>query len=206
MLTALLATHLVLAPAVAKLDVYVETRRVGEVVWEEKKLDGGGKSTVLVMTMQVDGASARVRQETVVDSTGRATRKINELVNGKARRLVVAELSPKGANLTITEDGKMSQKFVPVSEKVPLENPSEFWFRPTVPKVGSKAVYYNFDMSELTWRLEETLYEGKGTREAGGKKFTGHLLTSRRGKIVMDEEGLPILLESEGLRMQKSNR
>lgn len=184
------------------LGIWINGAQVGTGVQTERFLTEGTKSTVLTLEIRPEQNGSRVRQETTVDSKGRATRKIMEVVSGRSnRKLILAELSLSGASVTITENGKTTKQVIPVSEQVPTENPSEFWFRTVKPKVGEKAVYYGFDMSELRWRLEEVVYEGPKTLEFNSRKLSGHQLKVRDGIALIDEKGRPLLIRTPGVEM-----
>lgn len=200
-LAALLLTQ-VPAPTETKLGLWINGAQVGTGIQSERFLPEGNKSTVLTLEIRPEQNGSRVRQETTVDAKGRATRKIMEIVSGRSnRKLIIAELSGTGANVTITENGKTSKQVIPVSDQVPTENPSEFWFRTTKPKVGEKAVYYGFDMSELRWRLEEVVYEGQKTLEFNSRKLSGHQLKVRDGIALVDDKGRPLLIRTPGVEM-----
>lgn len=159
------------------------------------------KSRQVVMTMDLSGpvANARIRQETIYDADGMATRKITETVVNKSERILyTAELNKKEARLTIKQGRKTETKVIPVSPDAPLKNPSTYWFDRTTPKVGDKVVYYAFEINEQAWRLQTVTFKGSETKTINGKPIKIHRLTVERGAtgtVLTDDKGFPLKMD-----------
>lgn len=189
--------------------VWMNGTKSGQAQITVKDLPEGKRQVLLTMTLKVASTEARIRQESIYDADGAASRKIMEsTVNGGQRTLLVAELNDKGAELTTTANGKTSKETIPLSAKAPRTNPSIFWFDRTQPKPGAKISYYSFEMNEKQWRLVTSNYLGPKSYALGGKSITAHrVIISRAGAEVenwMDAKGMPIaLIQGDAMKIER---
>ena len=201
LLSAVLLVAVAQAQSPDALKFGIQMQGVNAGTAEMTVIDLPNKNRQVVMTMDLKGpaGNARIRQETIYDGDGMATRKITETVLNKSERtLFTAELNKKEARLTIKRGKQTETKVIPVSPDAPLKNPSTYWFDRTTPKVGEKVVYYAFEINEQAWRLQSVTYMGAETKAVNGKPVKFHRLKVERGAagtVLTDEKGLPLKMD-----------
>ena len=189
--------------------VIMDGRSAGTAQITVRELPEGRRQVLLTMDLRIGGSASRVRQETIYEADGAASRKIQETSSAGKRRLLVAELSAQGAKLTTTEDGKASTVNVPLSAQAPRSNPSTFWFERSQPKAGARVSYYAFDLSDREWRLETTTFVGRRSFEHRGQAVQANRVTTSRGgrEVVnwVDDQGMPIaLIQGDAMRIERT--
>ena len=190
-------------------NVWMNGTKNGSAQITVKDLAESKRQVLLTMNLKMASTEVRVRQESIYEKDGAASRKIMETtVNGGQRTLVVAELSNKGATLTTTLNGKTTTEQIPLSAQAPRSNPSTFWFDRSQPKPGAKISYYSFEMTEKQWRLMTSSYVGPKPYKLGGKDVTAHhVIVTRSGVDVdnwMDLTGMPIaLIQGDSMKIER---
>lgn len=190
-------------PSEFKFNVEVRGSEAGSAVMTIRDLADQRRQVVMTMTLRVGGPTALVRQETIYDANGAASRKILETsVNGAQRQRVIAELTDAGASLTETLEGKTTTSQIPLAKDAPRSNAATFWFVRSRPRPQERQSYYTFDLGTKTWNLETTQF--MGTREitlAGQKRKVNEISILRAGErttALLDDAGVPWQLELPG--------
>ncbi len=190
--------------------VWMNGGRAGTAQITVKDLPDQRRQVLLTMTLKMGGPEAKVRQETIYEKDGAASRKILEsTLDGGKRSHILAELSDAGAKLTITEGGKTSTSNVPLSAKAPRSNPSTFWFDRTQPKVGEKISYYAFEIADRQWKLMTSTYMGLRDVEPASKPIKAHKVMLMRSGIEvanwLDAKGMPVaLIQGDSMRIERN--
>lgn len=169
---------------------------LGSATMSVRGLEGGQRQVGLTVQMRQSGQEVTVRQETIYNPDGSQRRMTLETVlNRNNRTTVRAEFDRSGATVTTVSGTKTDTRKVPLDAKAPRENPAIFWFAGKTPAVGEKAVYYFFTMSDQEWNLGETRYVGRRNATIGGGAFSAHELMTSRGRVWVDGQGVPLVME-----------
>lgn len=169
-------------------------------------LENGGKQVVVTMSLG-EKSPVKVRQESVYDNAGGPVRKIQEVIDakGNTQHKVVVSFDEAGAHCSIYRGGAPQVTTHELVKGAPRNNPSEFWFIKSRPRVGDKVTYYRYDVSASKWTLAETRYIGKKTIEIAGEKVDAHLIDSgAEGQTFVDDKGNPLVLVVGKIRMERT--
>lgn len=177
--------------------------RVGTARFTQKLLPDGGKLVQISMELAVGERKATVRQETRYNEKGEAVRMFQETIGGRpgTSRRIVASLSATGADLVVEQGGNRTTHRVPLASGAPRDNKSEFWFVRDRPKPGDVAEFYTFDLGTLEWRIRRIRYVRAAQARLSDRSVPAHELSVEEGRVLVDEDGLPIRLEMGGLTL-----
>jgi hypothetical protein len=182
-------------------------KAAGTATIELRLLSAGGKLTLVMIAFGPPGKpDTRVRQESVYDAKGAPVRLLQEVVgsDGRVRRRAVATFDEQGALLVVTEDGKATEKRVPLVRGAPRANAAEFWFLRDRPELGARETAFRFDLNEERWRLVEHVYRGQETVRVGGRATTLHRVDSEAGAAWLDDSGQPVIVQMGSVRMERT--
>lgn len=191
----------VLAGAQAKYVVTYDGKAVGSASVLQKAAEKGGKSVQMTIEMRGAGnADSHIRMESVFDATGAPVRKFMEASSGGKRlKTTIVTFDKAGAHVVIDEGGKRTTKDVGLVDTAPRANAAEFWFFRDKPKKGAELRCYLFDMDTLSWQLTTTVY--RGPDKVG--KFSGHNVSTERYASLVDDTGLPVLIDLGKTRLER---
>lgn len=189
----------------ATLRVTTRGSEAGTARCAQKLLSDGSKQVTISMDLKQGGRRVRMRAESVYGKDGRPIRMIQEATdpNGKVILRSVATFVAEGARLQQTSGGQTTEKMVPLSANLPRAATSEFWFIRDAPKPGAVSSYYSFSVTEGRWNLRNSKYVGPKTVQLGATTYRGHLLKDDDGTTIVDDQGLPIVIEMGDLRMER---
>lgn len=165
----------------------------------QRPVPDGGKFLEMRLDMKRDKVSTTVRRQSTFDAKMRCVRIVQEVVDAKGERnSTVVTLSESGAQVVHMGRSPRKSIFVPVAKGAPLAAKSEFWFWKLHPKIGEQCAYYAFDSEASEWKLTQATYEGDV--DLAGVKC--HKVSIQQGDRTtlswMDDEGMPVRIESEG--------
>jgi hypothetical protein len=193
-----------LAPAQIKMNVVVQGANVGTATLTQKLLPDGGKMVQLAMDLKGPGGTVRVRSENTYGADMKAKRKFLESYPGAGkRRQVIVDFSSDGADVTLEADGSRQKRVVPYPKDAKLENVSEFWFIKNTPKPGDTFKWHSFNVETLAWELETVQYVGMKTVRVSGRDIRGYEVKADKYTAILDSKGLPFLIETPSLRMER---
>ncbi|MCW5936781.1 MAG: hypothetical protein KIT11_05695 [Fimbriimonadaceae bacterium] len=165
-------------------------------------LPDGGKYVRLSLVMTYEnGARADVVQESTYDPKGRPVRFLQTVTGLGKRNTMVTEFDEAGAHVTIDPAKPPANVKWPEG---PLDDPSQFWFVKTRPKVGQTVKFLRFRPAKLDWVESAVTYIG--TREAVilGKLVTGNVVRVDGADALLDDSGDPLRLEVSGVTFERS--
>lgn len=172
----------------------------------QKLMPDGSKSVQLAIEIAgVAGTTAKVRSNTSYGASGEPTRMFFEVLTQKpvTRSQTTVTFDASGARAVVDRGGKREVKDFSLVEAAPRRVLSEFWFVRDMPIAGDQVDYYHFNVSKLEWELSFSKYVGKRTIRLGETDFKCHLVESNRGNAWLDEKGLPVKIEADGLIMER---
>jgi hypothetical protein len=154
-----------------------------------------------------NGREVKVNTRTELDAKGNWKVKVMEAAaNGKR---IKATATPKGngAHIVISGGPKTVSRDIPKRSNLTTTDATAKWFRGYTPKLGETAKYQRFDMQRMQWADVDYRYIGPKQVELQGKKRSGFAMERTengvKSVIIVDSAGLPILLDSTDMRMER---
>jgi len=172
----------------------------------QKLLSDGRKTNLLKLEITApNGSKVTVRTESAFTAKGAQERVFHETMTEKpvSRRQVTATFSGQIAKTIVDEGGKRTVKDVPLVDAAPRENPAEFWFLKTQPKVNETVQFYYFDVVKVEWVLKEATYLGKTPLKIGAKTHQAHHVKGKDADAWFDSSGLPLKIVGETFVMTR---
>lgn len=204
--TILIFLAALVAPAqTVKLRAMSAGKEVGSAQVTQTILSNGSKSYQLTLELGQGAQRVRVQQESVYDAKGRPQRMLQEVRDGKGKRLrfAVATFGPDGASLRVETADDAEEKNAPLVKGAPSADPSAWWFIRDTPKVGTRDAYFRFDMGEARWISTDVRYVGPEEIKIGGQTFKAHRVWTDQGEVWLDEKGLPLRLHANRLVLER---
>ncbi|HSI71630.1 MAG TPA: hypothetical protein VK934_00515 [Fimbriimonas sp.] len=156
------------------------------------------------------GKTFSIFTKTQLDANGNWVRKGIEM--GSGTDLIKAFAVPKGksALVMMQRAGKKFQAEVPQASKLPTTDTTARWFLTYKPKPGEEAKFQRFDMQRRQWSDVSVRYVGPKTVTLGGKQVAGFEAErseyGRKSSVIYDAKGMPILLDSPDMRLERIYR
>lgn len=187
--------------ATAQYRVTLEGGGEGTARVTQTRRPDGGKTVRLVASLKRGSVTLEVRSEATFDAVGNPLRKSQGYgpPGRSPQHETLVTFDAAGANAVVRDLGVPKATKVALAPKLSRTNAAETWFVAIRPKPGDVARAYTFDPGALEWTLTETIYVGpvKG----------GHLLRivrrDRKSEAVVDDAGLPVRVEQEGMRLER---
>lgn len=168
----------------------------------------GGWVSMMAIELESDSKKIKVRAESIISPNFEPIRKTLETLDAKGKRLsyVVADFDVKGAQV-ITENGPNREvKRFDLEQKWPRKDPTVAWFLGELPKSGGKSTFMTFEMSPPNWVQKSATYLGNKMVRIGNQTIKGYQLSLDGEPVLLDEHGLPIRLESQGVIFERVAR
>ena len=167
----------------------------------------GGRKSVVSMFITSGKRTVKVRTESVFGKDGSPLTKTKStlITDSKLDETVTAKFSPGMADVIVTKGDKPTSKQFALDPSLPVKNPSVFWFSHEEPTLGTKVVYYDFDLSGLRWKLSDVTYVGKKTAKWLEREIPAFELTyssiSGTTSALLDSKGDILSLSSGSMEM-----
>lgn len=193
-----------LGSAQIRMEVTRNGKAIGMVVVTEK-FTAQGKTLELLMDLRSQQGQVAIRRQSSFSAQGMPTRKFMEIAAGPAKRQWIATFSSGKASMVVIEGGRRTVREIPLAAGASMADPSEFWFRPTVPRVGAVVRTFSLDLETQTWSPLTVTYAGRQQVTIRGKSIEVHRVVSRQGERTVeslhDLEGRPVRIDDGAIRL-----
>lgn len=186
-----------------RLAVFMGGNRVGTATVTETKATDGGIQSQMRLEMKAGGATVEVIQISEYAKDGTPKRKYIRQSSPQGFEMKVVTFQGTTAHLVHEVGGGRVTKTFSAPAGANIKAKSELWFHGVTPTPGEVDEYYRFDLNRLEWQKVAVRYVGASSVEIRGKKRACHVLTLGQDmKVFVDEQGLPIRIESPGVVME----
>jgi hypothetical protein len=174
------------------------------------KVDRGGYFEESTAKITQGGKTVSIYTKTQLDSKGNWTRKGLEL--GSGATAIKAFAIPKGTSALVFMErgGKKYQAEVKQTSNLPTTDTTARWFISYKPKPGETVNFQRFDMQRRQWSDVTIRYVGVKTVTLEGKVHAGFETErteyGKKSTVVLDSKGIPILLDSPEMRLERVYR
>lgn len=179
-------------PQEARFDVLVKGKRAGLATYRLSDRPGGGRVTRLRVVLADHSVTESLA---LSDATGSMVRTEDVVRRNGAYRKQTVAYGARGDATIVDNGGK--PVLVPFDRRGSRRDPSETWFRGTVPSPGTWAVFRKLDPRRRAWDEVRVTYVGKGPGGNVVRQTTGTATTS----FTLDGAGMLVSYEAGDLRL-----
>jgi hypothetical protein len=171
------------------------------------KSDRNGFLEESTANIKQHGRSVKIFTRTQLDRNGNWIRKGIEMGSGSDTIKAFAIPKGGGALVMMQRGGKKYQAEVPQASRTSTTDTTARWFLGYRPKPGEQATFQRFDMQRRQWSDVTVRYLGPKSLVIGGKSRAGfeteRIEYGKKSKVIYDANGIPILLDSPDMRLER---
>jgi|GEM_PF-3007908 len=177
------------------LTITVGGQKFGTGSVDMKALPNGNLSFTIAMNIDVNGIKSSFKAVEVSKADGMpvTSTETRDEMQGKVEE--VKTYGPTSVTVKTTTGGKTTSKTYPYPKTGTVKSPSNSWFLVFKPKVGTSYTSWSLNDDTHQWEKETTTYTGDQNITVGGKSIKAHLITHTKGKLYVDEKGIPYRIE-----------
>ncbi len=202
-MTSILATTLLLVASTevkAEYDVFVDNQLAGKATLSRDFTPLRNLlSRMRVEIVAADGRVAVVNQESEYEPSGKPVRKM--MMQGDQK--ISVAFGTDSARVKVEDASGSKESVVRAPVRAELKAASEFWFVTESPKRGDIWEYVRFDMGSLKWVASKVRYVGEESIKSAIGEVVCHRIDVDSHKTWVAADGLPVRLESGGMRLER---
>jgi hypothetical protein len=197
-----------------KYTVRLKGEKVGTYVDETTGDDDSGYVDDSTLTMTHEGQSATIHEISRYGKDGIDLSKIVEVTQEGHNLKVKAVLGDDGAKVSIWDDDQKDEQEVPLADKTPRADATNFWWKNSKPSSGDSVTYQSFDMEEMKWTKVTLKFVGRSKIKIGDQELDAnevdrtqievdHPEAQETSKVYVDDKGDPLVIEEGEMRIER---